>query len=84
LLTILALLFIASFALGLQKAFKNIRPIFRERGKINAERLGRLYESLAGVRVVKGYHAEAAEAKVFAAAWRVCSTMSSNRSPPSR
>ena len=51
----------------MSKAFKNIRPIFRERGKINAEVTGRLTESLAGVRVVKGYHAEASEARVFAA-----------------
>ena len=43
------------------------RPIFRERGKINAEVTGRLTESLGGVRVVKGYHAEAREAAVFAA-----------------
>jgi subfamily B ATP-binding cassette protein MsbA len=66
LLTGLALLFIAVFALGLRKAFGRIRPIFRERGKINAEVSGRLTESLAGVRVVKGYHAEAQEARVFA------------------
>jgi subfamily B ATP-binding cassette protein MsbA len=66
LLTILALVFIAAFALGLGKAFKGIRPIFRERGKITAEVSGRLTESLAGVRVVKGYHAEAEEARVFA------------------
>ena len=65
LMTSLALLFIAIFAFGLSKAFKNIRPIFRERGKINAEVQGRLTESLAGVRVVKGYHAEAEEARVF-------------------
>src|SRR5262249_54647250 len=65
LLTGLALAFIAAFAFGLSKAFKNIRPIFRERGKINAEVSGRLTESLAGVRVVKGYHAEASEAEVF-------------------
>ena len=64
-LTGLALLFIAAFGLGLRKAFGRIRPIFRERGKINAEVTGRLTESLAGVRVVKGYHAEAAEARVF-------------------
>ena len=50
----------------LQKAFATIRPIFRERGKINAEVTGRLTESLGGVRVVKGYHAEGREAKVFA------------------
>jgi ABC-type multidrug transport system fused ATPase/permease subunit len=65
LLTCLALVFIASFGLGLRSAFGRIRPIFRERGKINAEVTGRLTESLAGVRVVKGYHAEAAEARVF-------------------
>ncbi|MGA7239693.1 MAG: ABC transporter ATP-binding protein [Bryobacteraceae bacterium] len=65
-LTGLALLFIAGFAFGLRKAFGNIRPIFRERGKITAEVSGRLTESLAGVRVVKGYHAEAEEARVFA------------------
>ena len=50
----------------LQRAFKTIRPIFRERAKINAEVTGRLTESLGGVRVVKGYHAEESEAKVFA------------------
>ena len=66
LMTGLALLFIAVFSGVLQKAFKRIRPIFRERGKINAEVQGRLTESLAGVRVVKGYHAEAEEARVFA------------------
>jgi subfamily B ATP-binding cassette protein MsbA len=65
LMTGLALFFIAIFALGLSQAFKKIRPIFRERGKINAEVQGRLTESLAGVRVVKGYHAEAEEARVF-------------------
>jgi len=66
LLTGLALLFIGAFAFGLDKAFRRIRPIFRERGKINAEVTGRLTESLSGVRVVKGYHAEAEEARVFA------------------
>ena len=49
-----------------QKAFRVIRPIFRERGRINAEVTGRLTESLGGVRVVKGYHAEDREAGVFA------------------
>jgi len=67
LLTGLAMLFIGAFGFGLSKAFTRIRPIFRERGKINAEVTGRLTESLAGVRVVKGYHAEAEEASVFAA-----------------
>ena len=50
---------------GLRKAFGVLRPIFRERGKINAEVSGRLTESLSGVRVVKGYHAEEREADVF-------------------
>jgi ABC-type multidrug transport system fused ATPase/permease subunit len=53
------------FVLALQRVFKFIRPIFRERGKINAEVQGRLSESLGGVRVVKGYHAEEREASVF-------------------
>jgi ABC-type multidrug transport system fused ATPase/permease subunit len=65
LMTGFALLFCAIFALVLSKAFQKIRPIFRERGKLNAEVQGRLTESLAGVRVVKGYHAEAEEAQVF-------------------
>ena len=56
-----------AFASVLAKAFKTIRPIFRERGKINAEVTGRLTESLGGVRVVKGYHAEAREEAVFEA-----------------
>ena len=56
---------IVVFSLALGKAFGVMRPIFRERGKINAEVTGRLTESLGGVRVVKGYHAEAAEAEVF-------------------
>ena len=66
LLTSTSLLFIVAFSLVLNKAFSRIRPIFRERGKITAEVTGRLTESLAGVRVVKGYHAEAQEARVFA------------------
>jgi ABC-type multidrug transport system fused ATPase/permease subunit len=65
LLTLSALAFIAIFGLTLNRAFGHIRPIFRERGKINSEVAGRLTESLAGVRVVKGYHAEEQEARVF-------------------
>jgi subfamily B ATP-binding cassette protein MsbA len=57
---------VGSFVFVLQYAFKVIRPIFRERGKINAEVTGRLTESLGGVRVIKGYHAEEREASVFA------------------
>lgn len=65
-MTGLTALFVAVFAFALSKAFRKIRPIFRERGKINAEVTGRLTESLGGVRVVKGYHAEEREAGVFA------------------
>ena len=65
LMTLLAFGFLSIFALALKKAFQTIRPIFRERGKINAEVTGRLAESLGGVRVVKGYHAEDREEKVF-------------------
>jgi len=56
---------IGVFVVILQSAFKKIRPIFRERAKINAEVTGRLTESLGGVRVIKGYHAEEREASVF-------------------
>jgi ABC-type multidrug transport system fused ATPase/permease subunit len=66
LLTSIALIIIVVFAGALQRAFTTIRPIFRERAKINAEVSGRLTESLGGVRVVKGYHAEAREEAVFA------------------
>ena len=55
------------FGVGLNRAFKTIRPIFRARPKINAEVTGRLTESLGGVRVVKGYHAEEREEQVFGA-----------------
>jgi len=55
------------FALGINKAFATIRPIFRARPKITAEVTGRLTESLSGVRVVKGYHAEEREEQVFSA-----------------
>ena len=64
LLTFAALLVVG---IALTKAFGTIRPIFRERGKINAEVTGRLTESLGCVRVIKGYHAEEREHKVFSA-----------------
>ena len=47
------------------KAFGRIRPIFRERGKINAEVTGRLTETLGGIRVIKGFNAENQETKIF-------------------
>jgi subfamily B ATP-binding cassette protein MsbA len=65
-LTFVAIGFLVVFGLILQKAFRSIRPIFRERGKINAEVTGRLTETLGGIRVVKGFHAEEREARVFA------------------
>jgi len=65
-LTLIAVGSLGCFALVLNKAFATIRPIFRERGKINAEVTGRLTESLGGVRVIKGYHAEDREEKIFA------------------
>jgi ABC-type bacteriocin/lantibiotic exporter with double-glycine peptidase domain len=64
-MTAVAFGFLSFFTLALYKAFGTIRPIFRERGKINAEVTGRLAESLGGVRVVKGYHAEEREESVF-------------------
>jgi subfamily B ATP-binding cassette protein MsbA len=66
LMTMLAFGFLFCFAFALKQAFQIIRPIFRERGKINAEVTGRLAESLGGIRVVKGYHAEDREENVFA------------------
>jgi ABC-type multidrug transport system fused ATPase/permease subunit len=66
-MTVVAFAVLVAFALGLNRAFKTIRPIYRARPKINAEVTGRLTESLGGVRVVKGYHAEEREEKVFAA-----------------
>jgi ABC-type multidrug transport system fused ATPase/permease subunit len=65
-MTLVAFAVLVGFALFLNKAFKAIRPIFRARPKINAEVTGRLTESLGGVRVVKGYHAEDREEQVFA------------------
>ncbi len=64
-MTLFTLIPLAIFAVIALKAFKIIRPIFRNRGKINAEVTGRLTETLGGVRVIKGFNAEAQEAKVF-------------------
>ncbi len=65
-LTLIAVGSLGCFAFALNRAFATIRPIFRERGKINAEVTGRLTESLGGVRVIKGYHAEQREERIFA------------------
>src|SRR5579863_5435240 len=66
-MTAVAFVILLIFGATLNRAFKTIRPIFRARPKINAEVTGRLTESIGGVRVVKGYHAEAREEKVFGA-----------------
>jgi ABC-type multidrug transport system fused ATPase/permease subunit len=65
-MTAVAFSILLVFGYGINKAFATIRPIFRARPKINAEVTGRLTESLSGVRVVKGYHAEEREEGVFA------------------
>lgn len=64
-MTGLSLLLVGVFVIVLLRAFKKLRPAFRERRKITGEVTGRLTESLGGVRVVKGYHAESREAEVF-------------------
>jgi ABC-type multidrug transport system fused ATPase/permease subunit len=66
-MTAVAFVVLFIFGVSLNRAFKTIRPIFRARPKINAEVTGRLTESIGGVRVVKGYHAEAREERVFGA-----------------
>jgi subfamily B ATP-binding cassette protein MsbA len=64
-MTLFVLLPVAVFAFIALKAFGYIRPIFRARGKINAEVTGRLTETLNGIRVIKGFNAEAQELKTF-------------------
>ncbi len=64
-MTLIVFSVIGAFVFVLQYAFRTIRPIFRERARITGEVTGRLTESLGGVRVVKGYHAEEREAGVF-------------------
>jgi ABC-type multidrug transport system fused ATPase/permease subunit len=65
-LTLVTLLILAIFGGGMATAFKRLRPLFRERGQINAEVTGRLTETLGGVRIVKSYTAEKREELVFA------------------
>lgn len=65
LMTFVVLIPLATFGLISLKAFGFIRPIFRERGKINADVTGRLTESLNGIRVIKGFNAESQEVGVF-------------------
>jgi subfamily B ATP-binding cassette protein MsbA len=65
-LTVVMMLVLGTFGGAMAVAFRKLRPIFRERSKINAEVTGRLAESLGGIRVVKAYTAERAERFVFA------------------
>jgi ABC-type multidrug transport system fused ATPase/permease subunit len=67
LLTAVALGIVLVFSAALFQAFSRLRPVFKERGKIYSQVTGRLTESLGGVRVIKGYQAEAREESVFAA-----------------
>ncbi|MDC1217309.1 MAG: ABC transporter ATP-binding protein [Flavobacteriales bacterium] len=64
-MTLFVLFPVLVFAVIALKAFGYIRPIFRARGKINAEVTGRLTETLNGIRVIKGFNAEEQEKKVF-------------------
>ena len=64
-LTVFAILILGLFGGGMAYAFTKLRPLFRERGKINAEVTGRLGETLGGIRIVKAYRAERGERLVF-------------------
>jgi ABC-type multidrug transport system fused ATPase/permease subunit len=64
-LTIVTMIVLGLFGGGMAYAFKRLRPLFRERGKISAEVTGRLTEALGGIRVVKSYTAEKREEIVF-------------------
>ncbi|HEY7284685.1 MAG TPA: ABC transporter ATP-binding protein [Vicinamibacterales bacterium] len=65
-LTLVTIVILGTFGGVMTTAFKRLRPLFRERGQINAEVTGRLAESLGGVRIVKSYTAEKREELVFA------------------
>src|SRR6266542_3045107 len=65
LLTCITIVALASFGGAMALAFNKLRPLFRERGKINAEVTGRLNETLGGIRIVKTYTAEKREELVF-------------------
>ena len=65
LLTLYVVIPLAVFGFISLKAFAYIRPIFRERRKINADVTGRLTESLGGIRIIKGFNAEKQEINTF-------------------
>ncbi|HEX7152975.1 MAG TPA: ABC transporter ATP-binding protein [Thermoanaerobaculia bacterium] len=65
-MTLITMVTLAIFGVAMALAFKKVRPLFRERGEINAQVTGRLTESLGGIRVVKAYTTEKREDIVFA------------------
>ena len=65
-LTTVTLIILIMFGLVMATAFSKLRPLFRERGKINADVTGRLAETLGGVRIIKAYSVEKREQLVFA------------------
>ena len=64
-MTLVTAVVLGMFGGGMAYAFKRLRPLFRERGKIQAEVTGRLTEALGGIRIVKSYTAEKREEIVF-------------------
>ena len=64
-LTVIAILILGCFGGGMAYAFAKLRPLFRDRGKLNADVTGRLGETLGGIRIVKAYRAERSERLVF-------------------
>jgi len=65
-LTAISILVLAAFGGGMAYAFSRLRPLFRDRGKLNADVTGRLSETLGGIRIVKAYRSERGEKLVFA------------------
>jgi subfamily B ATP-binding cassette protein MsbA len=64
-MTAMALVPLAAFAFVSTRAFRTLRPAFRERGRIRADVTGRLTEALGGIRIIKGFHAVEKEAEIF-------------------
>lgn len=64
-MTLLAIVPLAAFSWVSARAFKTLRPAFRERGRIRAEVTGRLTEALGGIRIIKGFHALDKESEIF-------------------
>ncbi len=64
-LTLITLVVLLTFGAAMWYAFRTVRPVFRERGKIYSEVTGRLTETIGGIRIVKTYTAEKREELVF-------------------